>query len=415
MMKQLWVLTGIIALGLMNPEAAADDGVLEINQACAISGCLPGDSPGFPVTLEEPGSYRLTSNLYVGGASAWAIRIHDRNISLDLNGFVIDGGGNTSNGVADFTTNTDTGRWSLRNGGFTGFSGSAINAVSVAVENVRIVSPGPAILASQASIRDSVIEQTSPESANPAVHCLRECEVEGLVLFAVGGDGVYCLPPGFTEGSESCTIRSSRIQGAAGAGVRCGRDCAVENTLVLDSGGAGIVGDIRMKILDSRVINSQGGAGIQCESGCQVRGTTVSGSSEDGLNVGENSLVQDSIAIDNGGDGIQVGVGSTVIGNTSNENTNGGIRASRAATIVNNTVRNNGLNGTGSGIIADVGSHVAGNSSRSNGGFGLNAQGTLGYLNNVFTDNNDGDANPQILGAGAINLGGNICGTSTCP
>jgi hypothetical protein len=42
----------------------ASDGQLEINQACAVNtGCFPGDDPGFPVTITQPGSYRLTGNL----------------------------------------------------------------------------------------------------------------------------------------------------------------------------------------------------------------------------------------------------------------------------------------------------------------------------------------------------------------
>lgn len=48
--------------------AFAVDGVLEINQTCAVqTGCFSGDTPGFPVTINATGSYRLTSNLNHGG------------------------------------------------------------------------------------------------------------------------------------------------------------------------------------------------------------------------------------------------------------------------------------------------------------------------------------------------------------
>ena len=43
--------------------AFAADGVIEINQARAkAGGVTPGDTPLFPVTISQPGSYRLTGN-----------------------------------------------------------------------------------------------------------------------------------------------------------------------------------------------------------------------------------------------------------------------------------------------------------------------------------------------------------------
>jgi hypothetical protein len=46
----------------------AVDGVNEINQVrAAAGGIAPGDAAGFPVTIDAPGSYRLTSNLDLRG------------------------------------------------------------------------------------------------------------------------------------------------------------------------------------------------------------------------------------------------------------------------------------------------------------------------------------------------------------
>ena len=42
----------------------AVDGVLEINQTCAVpTGCFAGDATGFPVQINASGSNRPTSNL----------------------------------------------------------------------------------------------------------------------------------------------------------------------------------------------------------------------------------------------------------------------------------------------------------------------------------------------------------------
>jgi len=82
----------LLFLPLATP-ALAVDGVLEINQTCAAVGCFPGDEPGFPVTIqrEQPGSYRLTTNLVIGDANADVIKVHDSHVTVDLNGFSISG------------------------------------------------------------------------------------------------------------------------------------------------------------------------------------------------------------------------------------------------------------------------------------------------------------------------------------
>jgi hypothetical protein len=84
------ILRVLLFLVLAGP-ALATDGVLEINQACALAGCFSGDAPGFPVTINASAglSYRLTSDLAVGGTGADRIQIQADHVTLDLNGFTI--------------------------------------------------------------------------------------------------------------------------------------------------------------------------------------------------------------------------------------------------------------------------------------------------------------------------------------
>ena len=51
----------------------------------------PGDAPGFPLTISQPGSYVLTGRLTVPDAMTTAIEITASNVTLDLNGFTISG------------------------------------------------------------------------------------------------------------------------------------------------------------------------------------------------------------------------------------------------------------------------------------------------------------------------------------
>ena len=72
--------------------ASAGEGVLEINQSCAVNGgCFAGDTAGFPVTLSTAGSYRLTGDLSVPNANLDGILISASHVQLDLGGFSIAG------------------------------------------------------------------------------------------------------------------------------------------------------------------------------------------------------------------------------------------------------------------------------------------------------------------------------------
>ena len=66
MLKDLGILFGLIttSLVLMVLPAVAMETEIKIDQDKAVAGGItPGDGPGFPITLTQPGRYVLTSNL----------------------------------------------------------------------------------------------------------------------------------------------------------------------------------------------------------------------------------------------------------------------------------------------------------------------------------------------------------------
>ena len=70
----------------------AADGVTLIDQRAAMAGKVTsGDTAGFPVTISQSGSYKLTGNLTVPDAMTTAIQITADDVMLDLNGFAIIG------------------------------------------------------------------------------------------------------------------------------------------------------------------------------------------------------------------------------------------------------------------------------------------------------------------------------------
>jgi hypothetical protein len=94
MQMSKWMRIGVLvcAAALWPLAAAADEGRVEINQACADAGCFDGDPSGFPVTITRPGSYVLTSDLVISPVTITTsdgIEIRADDVTLDLNGFAV--------------------------------------------------------------------------------------------------------------------------------------------------------------------------------------------------------------------------------------------------------------------------------------------------------------------------------------
>jgi hypothetical protein len=82
----------VCMLAATSSSLYAVDGVVLIDQNRALAGNVtPGDAPGFPVTISQPGSYRLSGNLTVPDSNTTAIQITADFVTLDLNGFSIIG------------------------------------------------------------------------------------------------------------------------------------------------------------------------------------------------------------------------------------------------------------------------------------------------------------------------------------
>ncbi len=86
-MKKSLLILLLFTTGLLH----ADNGIYTINQACVSFGCFSGDSSGYPITITQPGSYKLTSNLVTTFVNTNVIRITSSNVTIDLNGFAIIG------------------------------------------------------------------------------------------------------------------------------------------------------------------------------------------------------------------------------------------------------------------------------------------------------------------------------------
>ena len=84
----------VFAMTLWPAMVFAIDGQVLINQSTVMS------AGGFPYLITQPGSYKLSGNLTVNANTDSAIRISADNVTLDLNGFTINGNSNATFCVA---------------------------------------------------------------------------------------------------------------------------------------------------------------------------------------------------------------------------------------------------------------------------------------------------------------------------
>ncbi len=112
-------------------SALAGDGVLEINQTCAVStGCFSGDTAGFPVTIDGTAgrSYRLTSDLNTGSPNLDGIVLETSRLTVDFNGFSLTGPSiGTGTGVGVLGNGAASGLSTLHGGAIRGFRGRGID------------------------------------------------------------------------------------------------------------------------------------------------------------------------------------------------------------------------------------------------------------------------------------------------
>ncbi len=235
------------ALALAVPSARAAEGVIEINQACAATGCFSGDSANFPVSTQAWKSYVLTSDLLVPDANTTAVTLGEGS-TLDLSGFSIRGPASCSGTPASCTGTgsgvgvaASSGRSAVRNGSIVGLG------------NVGITSAG-------------------------ALHA------ERLLVSGNGSDGI-------------------RTNYGTGADTGVIRDC-----LIVRNGGIGInlnYGSAQGLLIESNVIHGNTSDGIRGNAAL-VRGNRISGNGGLGLSAawgGEGTAFGDNAFFNNNGGG----------------------------------------------------------------------------------------------------------------
>ncbi len=330
--------------------AHAVDGVIEINDASIVA------AGGYPLVIGLPGSYVLTGNLVPPGPVD-AINVFAANVTIDLNGFQIDGAGIALDGIDGFGSPGLT----VKNGSVTGFIGTGIVAFGA----------GSKVLHVRASASGTGISGTG---------CLIvECTVDG------NGTGIQ---------ADRCKVENNIIQGN-GLGLSGMANVIVHNQVMGNGAGGGIV-TLDGSTVQENVIVFNDAFGISdtvfgpppppppvpFPTRVNIRGNTINGN---------GGFL--------GGPGVSFVTPALISENTISSNTGSGIFCGSACIVDANLIDSNntlGLVASG-GAVVGPGSNVTDNSISFNTGFGLTIPVTSSYSQNTLNLNGLPIIGPNVI------------------
>lgn len=277
-----------IALATAARSALATDGVIEINMArAAAGGVTSSDSPGFPVTIDTSGSYRLTGDLTVASAATTVIEVTSAasEVTIDLNGFAILGPVQCH---AFVCSPTGSGY------GITG-AGAKLEVVNGAIRGM-----GVAGVYTTHSLRAHALRLT--QNGTFGIISADMAVITDSIAESNGADGIYAY---------SGVIRGCSSDYNGQSGITTGLATVADNSVVGNK-YIGINANAGSTVTGNSV-NSNHNRGIQVYGGSSVTGNAVNGNTLEGIYfLGVGGYANDVLTGNNGG-GTQVGGGASAI------------------------------------------------------------------------------------------------------
>ena len=263
-----WISAAAVVFSAL--PAVAGDGRIEINQTCAAqTGCMPGDSAGFPVTLGQSGSYLLTSNLTVSVVNVSAIRVDSPGVSIDLNGFTIGGPVECVGGSAILCSPTAS-------------AGAGVRALGASIE---------------VAVRHGIIH-----GFHAGLQLSGECLAEDLIVFSNSTYGIV---------GGDCVVRDSIVNMNGGNAIDLDQNSEIVG-VVATQNGVGIRGRSGTTLIAENLVwsNISTNLAIRCNNGCSVMRNMVMDNSGDGIQTGDANLIKENLIAGNGNRAINTGVNS---------------------------------------------------------------------------------------------------------
>ncbi len=293
-MRRLRSLACLSLLGF-SAQSFAGDGVVEINQACALAGCFSGDAAGFPVVIDGSAgrSYRLTSDLQVDDAALQIISIRASFVTLDLGGFTVRG----------LTT-------------CSGFPPTC-SPIQLAGDGIAVDLPTRASVA----VRNGRVMGVGDRGVELGIYAL----VTNVLARENAGNGISVGLGSIVANSQAVGNRISGIAGSAGSVVTQSR--ALDNGLDGIACGEGCV-------LANDTANHNGDDGFDATNGCVLAGDTADDNGSNDMQTGDNAfecgmgcVVRDNVASNADGDEMNLGTDSAFSHNMVTGPVVGGVNA----------------------------------------------------------------------------------------
>ena len=390
-----------------------------------------------PFTITQPGSYYLTVNLTASAASD-TIRVEASDVSIDLNGFTLDGAGFF--GTAITASNSILHRTRIFNGNIVRFSYAiyfdavtasehSVERVSVdcvyggfslggrsMVKNCRVLGGGGGIsVGSDSEVADCVVHISAGNGVNIASGIVRGVVARNTSGVVAGSTGI--------SASGRANIETCSVQGfATGVFTPDGavRDCTVTagNTGVLVYGSGSVSGCtvdsseptygtlVGIRVVSGSVsgcVVQRFATGISCDGSGRIENCAVRDVGTCGISSAIGSSVTRCSVRDSGGFGISVGSSSTVSECIAHQNSTAGIRVSGSSIVRDNECTNNniGVRCEGGGGNRIEGNSIASNTYGIRFFVGNNAafKNTL-YVNIVHVDGSAGNQVAPLENAG---------------
>jgi parallel beta-helix repeat protein len=278
----VWAVTSLVGLvraGPMEPPAAPGP----TNR----TPIFQPDPGGFPIVIDQPGSYYLASNI-TGESGANGIEIASDDVTLDLNGFTLQGMSGSGNGIT------------------------------------TVVDFGDSLTIYDGTVRDWGVNGVYAMNG-------RGSRFDELKLMWNGDRGLAAVLATVTH----CTATHNTWEGFDVS------DGSIVNSSAEMNGGTGIRGGYLVVSNCYSYANDQNGISVWEST---VSNCTSSSNTNDGIEVYRDSLVTGNVAYNNYAIGIHAtSTGNRVEGNNATENTNFGIKVDVGGNIaIKNSAYGNG-------------------------------------------------------------------------
>jgi parallel beta-helix repeat protein len=325
----------------------------------------PGDATStFRITAS--GSYYLTGNL-TGEAGKNGIFVDASNVTIDLNGFTMTGGGDQSAILTRFPPLAPE-NTTVRNGTVTNWGFAIIVRDKARLERVSAVrNVFDGMSAGNGSV---IVECIASSNGQNGLSVGASSTIRDSTARENGGTGIAA--------SSESVISNCTVSSNTGFGLAVGGNSTVQNCSVSRNGSTGIAGSDRCTIVDC-VASNNGAYGIIAFDDATVqRCTATSNRGSAGIHVENRSQVMNCVADNNGagsdGSGITAATRGFIKQCSAAGNRLNGIAVAGESIVAENRASANGQGATAAGIrTTGSGTRIEANQTRDNVGYGIQA------------------------------------------